>query len=134
MSILADIAQFQQTRAAGKIAQGEAKVAAKQEELAATSREVDRKERLAQAISSQNASAGSRGVAAFEGSPLSVISEDIRREETAAQRDKFQTQLSASTLRARGKIARIQASTGANIGLLRAAGEKAEGFAKGKPK
>ena len=125
MGILLDIAQFQQGRAAGKIAQGEAKVAAKQEELAATSREVDRKERLAQAIASQNASAGSRGVAAFDGSPLSVINEDIRREETATQRDKFQSQLSASTLRARGKIARIQANTSANIGLLRAGEEKA---------
>ena len=125
MGILLDIVQFQQTKAAGKIAQGEAKVAAKQEELAATSREVDRKERLAQAIASQNASAGAKGVAAFEGSPLTVLQEDIRREETATQRDKFQSQLAASTLRARGSIARKQARTAANIGLLRAVEEKA---------
>ena len=125
MGILLDLATFSQTRAAGKIAEGEAKVAAKQEELAATSREVDRKERLAQAIASQNASAGAGGVAAFEGSPLTILKEDIRREEQATQRDVFQTNLRAATIRARGKIARTQARTAANIGLLRSIEEKA---------
>lgn len=125
MGILLDIVQFQQTKAAGKIAQGEAEVAAKQEELAAVQREGDRKNRLAEALASQNASAGARGVAAFEGSPLTILQEDIRREEKATERDVFQTKLSAMTTRARGSLARKQASTAANIGLLRSVEEKA---------
>lgn len=125
MGFILDIVQFQQTKAAGKIAQGEAEVAAKQEELAAVQREGDRKNRLAEALASQNASAGARGVAAFEGSPLTILQEDIRREEKATERDIFQTKLKTMTIRARGALARKQAKTAASIGLLRSVEEKA---------
>ncbi len=125
MGIFLDIVAFKQKKAAGKIAQGEAEVAAKQEELAAVQREGDRKNRLAEVLASQNASAGARGVAAFEGSPLTILQEDIRKEEKATQRDIFQTRLKTMTIRARGALARRQATTGANIGLLRSVEEKA---------
>lgn len=110
--------QFQQRKTAGKVAESEAKVAAQQEELGAIQRETDRKSRLATALASQTASAGARGVAAFEGSPLAVLEEDIRREEVATERDIFQTRLAALTTRARGKIARKQLTAQARIGLI----------------
>lgn len=118
MGIIADIATFGLSRAQGSIARGESEVAAKSEEAAGVSRESDRKERLAQALSSQSATAGASGIAAFEGSPLSIMKEDIRRESKATERDVFQTKLKAMTLRARGKIAERQAKTGANLGLI----------------
>lgn len=107
-------------RAQGDIARGESEVAAKAEEAAGVSREADRKERLAEALASQNAGAGASGIAAFEGSPLSVMNEDVRRESVATERDEFQTKLKSMTLRARGKMAQRQAKSGANIGLITA--------------
>lgn len=125
-----DVASFGLTRAQGKIARGEAEVAAKAEEAAGVSREADRKERLAEALASQNAAAGAGGIAAFEGSPLSVMKEDIRRESKATGRDVFQTKLRAMTLRAQGKIAERQAKTAANIGLITSIEDKAAKAAK----
>ena len=118
MGVIAEVASFGMQRAQGDIIRGEANVQAKSEELAGKQREVDRKDRLAEALASQNASAGAGGIAAFEGSPLTIMNQDIQAEETATQRDKFQTDLRAMTLRAGGKVARIQKRTGANIGLL----------------
>lgn len=131
MGILLDVAQFAGERAKGDIARGEAEVQAKSEEAAGVAREADRKSRLAEALASQNASAGARGVAAFEGSPLSIMEEDIRRETVATERDVFQTQLAAKTLRARGKIAQRQAKTAANIGLLTSIESKGAKIATG---
>jgi len=122
-------ASFGLQRAGGKIARGQAEVAAKAEEAAGVSREADRKERLIEALASQNAAAGAGGIAAFEGSPLSVMKEDIRREAKATERDVFQTRLRAMTLRARGKIAERQAKTSAAIGLITTATER---FTKAK--
>lgn len=125
MGVTADIASFGMERAQGKIARGEAEVAAKAEEAAGVSREADRKSRLADALASQNATAGAGGVAAFEGSPLSIMKEDMRRAGEATERDEFQTKLKALTLRTRGKIAERQAKTGANIGLITSIEDKA---------
>lgn len=125
MGVLLDVASFGMQRSQGKIARGEAEVAAKAEEAAGVSLEADRKERLAQALASQNAAAGASGIAAFEGSPLSVMSEDIRRESQATGRDEFQTKLRSMTLRAQGKIAERQAKTAANIGLITAVEDRA---------
>ena len=118
MGIAADIASFTTQRAQGDIARGEAELAAQSEEAAGVSRESDRKSRLAEALASQNATAGASGIAAFEGSPLSVMQEDIRRESVATERDAFQTKLRSMTLKAGGKVAQRQAKTGANIGLI----------------
>lgn len=125
MGVLLDVASFGMQRSQGKIARGEAEVAAKAEEAAGVSREADRKDRLAQALASQNAAAGAGGIAAFEGSPLSVMNEDIRKESQATGRDEFQTKLRSMTLRAQGKIAERQAKTAANIGLITAVEDRA---------
>jgi hypothetical protein len=118
MGILADIGSFNLQRDIGAIQRGEAEVAAKSEEAAGTQREADRKAQLSEALASQNAAAGTAGIAAFEGSPLSVMQEDVRRESVATERDVFQTKLSALTLRSRGKIAERTAKAGATLGLI----------------
>lgn len=123
---MAEVAKFETARASGKIQQEELKAQATQEELAGKQREADRKGRLAQALASQSASTGARGIAGFEGSPLTILEEDISREETATERDVFQTQLAARTLRTRGKVARKQANLAATMGLI----ESAEAAAK----
>ena len=90
----------------------QAKVNVKQEELAATSREADRKERLASAMAAQNALSGVSGIAAYEGSPLTILEDSIRREQRATQRDVFQTNLTRlgirGTARARARMASSQ--------------------------
>lgn len=114
----ASLLGFSQQRSAGKIAQREAEIGARSEELAAIAREGDRKERLASALATQTARAGAGGISAFEGSPLSVLQESIRAEETATERDVFQTRLSAMTTRTRGQVARRQSSARAFTGLI----------------
>lgn len=118
MGVALDVAKFGMQRAQGDIARVEAETQAKAEEAAGVAREADRKQRLAEALASQNAAAGAKGIAAFEGSPLTIMKEDMRREAKATERDIFQTRLAAKTLRARGKIAQRQAKTGATIGLI----------------
>lgn len=110
--------QFFGTRTAGKIAKMEAETAAQAEELGAVQREADRKESLARAMASQVAESGAKGVAAFEGSPLSVLQADISREEEATQRDIMMSKLAAMTTRARGKAAKKQAYTTSAINLI----------------
>jgi hypothetical protein len=138
MGILADIGSFGLQKDIGKIQRGEAEVAAKSEEAAGVQREVDRKAQLSEALASQNAAAGTAGIAAFEGSPLSVMQEDVRRESVATERDVFQTKLKALTLRSRGKIAERTAKAGAKLGLIskleeRGAAAFAGGAGGGKP-
>ncbi len=113
-SILSAVGQY----TSGEITKDESKVSAKQEGLAATQREVDRKERLLQALSASAASAGARGIAAYEGSPLAILEADIEREAEATQRDKFMSTLAQKTIRARGKVAQKQARLGAATSLL----------------
>lgn len=91
---------------AGKIAKQEADIQASQEELGAIQREGDRKSRLADALATQSVTASAGGIAAFEGSPLAILQEDIKREKVGTERDIFQARLKAITLRTRGKVAK----------------------------
>ena len=70
-------------------------------------------------MASQNARAGASGIAAFEGSPLTILQADIEREEVATQRDIFSTELEAFTQRSRGSIAQKQARSESFVGLLK---------------
>ena len=112
------VGQYSQTRNAAAAAKNEAEFAATQEKLAATQREADRKDKLAEAMASQTASAGARGVIAYEGSPLTILQEDIRREEVATDRDVFGSKLAASTALVRGKNQASSLKTGATFGLI----------------
>ena len=111
---------------AGQIAQLEANVQSKQIETAAASREADRKAGLAEAVASQAAAAGSSGIQ-FEGSPLTILDEDIRKEEEASQRDIFQSRIGAQAAEARGSVERRLANSKAAAGLLKT-GERLVGL------
>ena len=103
---------------AGRATARESELTAQAGELAATQREADRKERLAKAMATANAQAGAAGIAAFEGSPLTILQESIAAEETATERDLFNTRISALTTRARGQTAQRAGQIGAATSLL----------------
>ena len=115
----------QQVRA-GKQSAREAELSAQTEELAATQRETDRKERLAKAMATANAQAGAAGIAAFEGSPLTILQESISNEETATERDRFNSRISALTTRQRGQSAKTISRIGAASTLLQGASNTAQ--------
>lgn len=102
---------------AGKIRNIESKVEAKQIETAAAAREADRKESLARAVASQAAATGAAGIT-FQGSPLTILEEDIRREEVAGEREALQARLGVLAARTRGRVAESQARGRAIVGLL----------------
>lgn len=114
----ASLMQFQSTRQAARSEKEQSKTAAKAEELAATQREADRKKRLAIALSSQTAKAGASGILPFEGSPLTILEEDIQSEKVATERDKFNTRLSQMTGLSRGKARSRQLRQKAGFGLM----------------
>ena len=103
---------------AGKQSVRESELSAQTAEVAATQRETDRKERLAQAMATANAQAGAAGIAAFEGSPLTILQQSIENEQTATERDQFNTRISVLGARARGKSAQGIARIGAASTLL----------------
>lgn len=115
-----------QRESQAKIERGQAQVAAKGEELAVTAREADRKDRLASALASQNARAGAAGIAAFEGSPLTILQDQIEREQTATQRDKLGSRLGISNLVTTARIRQRQARTRSLISVGQAAGSFAK--------
>lgn len=98
-----------------KIDADQAEIAAQQEDLAVKQREADRKDRLASSLATQNAMAGAKGVAAFEGSPLTILEDSIKREQTATDRDKFSSQMRSIAIRSGSKIRRKMQQT--QIGL-----------------
>lgn len=113
-----------QQMSAGRVADYEGKTEAKRIETAATAREADRKEKLARAMASQNAAVGGKGVT-FQGSPLSVLEEDIKRESQATERDALMTRIAAGAARTRGKVAKSQAKGAAFVSLLTGASQSA---------
>ena len=111
---------------AGRQSAKESELSAQIQETAATGREADRKERLASALATANANAGASGIAAFEGSPLTILQTSIEAEETATERDQFNTRISALTTRARGQAAKRSAQIGAFTSLLSAGSSAAQ--------
>ena len=92
-----DILALSSARSANKqaaLVQREGEVEKKAEDVAATQREADRKQRLAYALSAQVAKSSGRGVSSFEGSPLSVLDEASRREGEATAADRFNSRIS----------------------------------------
>lgn len=139
-SIGSSLMQFQETRKAGRFARQEAEIeatqrdiAGKQEELGAVQREGDRKRRLAEALASQNAAAGAGGVAAFEGSPLTILQQDVQREGVATERDIFETRgkalqqrIAGVAAKERGRFQEKALKKQAAIGLLSDIGQIAQ--------
>jgi hypothetical protein len=104
---------------AGKASAREAELTAQIQETAATQRESDRKNRLAEALATANAQAGASGIAAFEGSPLTILQQSIENEQTATERDSFNTRISTLSTRARGQSSRQMANAGAVSSLVK---------------
>lgn len=129
MEMLPAILSAKQQKTAGEIQRLESQTQAKQIETQAAAKEADRKEQLARAAAAQAARAGGAGIT-FEGSPLTVLQEDIRREEEAGQREGFSSQLAAFSERERGSIARSMANRAANISLLQTTMDKVTSAAK----
>jgi len=125
MEIGLGLIQASQQRSAGKIAEMEGKVQARQIETAAAAREADRKADLARAAASQSAAAGAGGIS-FEGSPLSVLQEDIRREGEATERDQLSSSLEAMSAKSRGKVARARGRGLAVTTLLKTGSDAAK--------
>ena len=111
---------------AGRTAAKEAELSAQTAELGATQREADRKERLAAAMATANAQAGASGIAAFEGSPLTILQQSIEAEETATERDAFNTRIAALTTRARGQTQKRVGQVGAATSLLKGGSQVAQ--------
>lgn len=99
------------------------KIEAEMEDVAVLQRESDRKAELLRAISSQRARTSGAGIA-IEGSPLSVIQEQIRQERKDTSRDIFNTKiakqsaiysskLKAGALKTRGAISLLTLGMGA---------------------
>ena len=111
---------------AGKTAARESELTAQTQEVAATQREADRKNRLAEALATANAQAGASGIRAFEGSPLTILNQSIANEETATERDLFNTRIGALTTRARGQTAKRAGQIGAATSLLKGGAQAAQ--------
>jgi hypothetical protein len=114
-----------QSMSAGKLSQMEAETQAKQEEIAVISRESDRKSRLADALASQVASAGARGIQAFEGSPLTIMNEDVKREKTATGRDRLMSEIARISLKSSGAQSRFMGNMQGYGSMLKSAADYA---------
>lgn len=112
--------------AAGRTTAKEAELTAQTQELAATQREGDRKERLARALATANAQAGAAGIAAFEGSPLTILQQSIENEQTATERDQFNTRIATLTTRVRGQSAKRAGQIGAATSLIQGVSSTAQ--------
>ena len=109
----------------GSMAREQAKTEATAIETQAAQREADRKDRLLKVMASQSAMAGAGGVAAFQGSPLAVLDENIRQSEKAQEREDLATKVGVTTARTRGKVAYRQSRLQAATGLLQVGGQTA---------
>ena len=118
LSAAVSLASASQKQSQASIEAGQAEVAAQQQELQLVQREADRKDRLSSAMAAQNALAGASGIAAFEGSPLTVLEDSIQRANVATERDTFSTDLTALATRSSGQIRQKFANVNARLGLL----------------
>ena len=103
MYAINSILQLSGARSAGKMAMRESKLEGKRLNLQSLSREADRKEALAKAMATANAASGTRGIAAFEGSPLAVLNRLESDVDKDQERDDFMTGLAKTTSKYRGR-------------------------------
>jgi hypothetical protein len=98
-------------------------LAARQQEVQVKQREADRKDRLASALATQNVMAGAKNIAAFEGSPLTILQDSIERERVGTERDRFSTELSTLALRSTSRSRKRMANINAALGLTQTVGQ-----------
>ena len=110
-----------QQRRAGKISEKQSELNAAAEGDAARQREVERKQNLLRAISSQEAEAGARGIAFGEGSPARIAELDIDKANTDLAVDRASSLQRQRSLRSQGRAARISGNAQFAAGLAGAA-------------
>lgn len=108
---------------AAKIAKRQGNLEAQQIKLNALSREADRKDALSRALSSANAASGTKGIAAFEGSPLAILDEMERSTAEESTRDKYMSDLASTTAKYRGRQSAAGYQSQAASSLLGSAGQ-----------
>lgn len=118
-----------QSRAAGRVADAEAQIAANAEGDAARQREIERKRLLLRAISTQVAEAGAQGIA-MDGSAARMAQLDIDDANTDLMIDNANTRSRQAGLRAQGRAARLQGSAQAGATLLDAAARTGLSFVR----
>lgn len=118
MQVASSLTSYGLKSSQADIEAGQAEIAAKSEELRLTQREADRKDRLAASLATQNAMAGAKGIAAFEGSPLTILEDSLRRERTATERDVFSTEMNVLAGRASARARRKFQKVGAKLQLM----------------
>lgn len=107
-----------QARNAGKLQQIEYQRQAKEEEVSARDREIERRRRLVQALASQNAEAGALGIDPTTGSRRAITLEDVRLARMDDLTDRAMTSRRSVSLRSAGRSARRQGNLQAGATLL----------------
>jgi len=122
---MSDLIQGYSAMKAGKQKAYDLEMETKQDEIATIQRESDRKRSLAEALASQNAMAGMKNIAAFEGSPLSIMEEDRTKEKKGTSRDQFEARIRKRVRRSQGKNAKMQGYMSLMAGVAKTGGQAA---------
>ena len=123
--LLIGLVQTGATMSAGRTLEQQAKVEGKRIELQATREEVERNERLAAALATQNARAGTKGIR-FSGSQIDVLEQSIAKSERATQRSAFDAQRQKMAIKQKAQSKRKGLEAGAELSLLKDIGSFSE--------
>lgn len=121
---------YQAEQSAG-LEKQQGKIQAEMENVAALQRETDRKMELARSIGSIRAGAGAAGITG-EGSPLTLIQENIKAEKRDTERDAFMTRVRSQSALMRSRMRAGAIKTEAAFRLIEAGKDAAQaGFGGG---
>lgn len=105
-TVIGGAASAQSSRNAGKAQEIAYKQEAKQEEMAAADREIERRRNLVRALSSQNVEAGALGLDPTSGSRRAIALDSAEAANRDSLTDRAMTSRGAVNLRSRGRFAR----------------------------
>jgi hypothetical protein len=119
MGMLMAVMSAVQSVNAGKAQEAAYKRDAERESFAAKDKEIQRKKRLVAALATQNAVRGAQGVAAFEGSSLNMMLQDVENFEYDQDMGAANLAMTRQSLLESGKAARrygVQSATNTLMG------------------
>ena len=119
MGMLMAVMSAVQSVNAGKAQEAAYKRDAERESFAAKDKEIQRKKRLVAALATQNAVRGAQGVAAFEGSSLNMMLQDVETFEYDQDMGAANLAMTRQSLLESGKAARrygVQSATNTLMG------------------
>ena len=126
MGMLMAIASASASIQAGKAKQQAYERDAEREEFAAKDKEIQRKKRLVAALATQNAVRGAQNVAAFSGSSLNLMNQDVETFEYDQSMGAANLAMKRQSLLEEGKAARRYGYASAANTLLGAASRQTE--------